>query len=636
MLRKIFKKHRVEIDPEEILLDKETAAKLEIPIKKEGIFIIFVIAIMILILFLTRAFWLQIWQGDYYAMKASKNSVRFYYNQAPRGIIYDRNGEILTTNEPNFTLMVIPADLPKGDALNLWIKKVTKLLKKNEPEISDFISGLDKSSTQPVSFDPPLNQAFLVEIEANLPEVPALFINKETRRQYKDGIYFSQFLGYTGKISSEELKTRTNYLSTDFIGRSGLEAEYEEDLRGQPNKIAILVDSDNKILNTVIAKESRSGNNLTISIDSDLQKLLTDVLKNKIAETNSSGAAAVVLDARSGEILALVSLPSFDNNVFTNNLSGKNYQTIIKNQNWSEFNRAIGGIYPSGSTIKPFIAAAALEENIISPETKIDDTLGYIQIPNQYNPDIIYTYRDWKAHGWVDLRKAIAWSANVYFYQIGGGYKNIQGLGIERIKKYLNIFGFGSLLGIDLPGESEGLTPDPIWKKTNKNEDWYTGDTYNVSIGQGDVLVTPLQMAAAIAAIANDGTLWQPKIVSKITDSDGKIVKEFKPKIIRDNIMDKNNLQIVREGMREAVTEGSAYFLKDLPIKVAGKTGTAQVTNTFKKTNAWFTGFAPYDNPSITLAIVIEGAGEGSTAAVPVAKEVFQWYYNKNYDKLNK
>ncbi len=407
-------------------------------------------------------------------------------------------------------------------------------------------------------------------------------------------------------------------------------------MRGQPNKIAILVDSDNKILNTVIAKESRSGNNLTISIDSDLQKLLTDVLKNKITETNSSGAAAVVLDTRSGEILALVSLPSFDNNVFTNNLSGKNYQTIIKNQNWSEFNRAIGGIYPSGSTIKPFIAAAALEENIISPETKIDDTLGYIQIPNQYNPDIIYTYRDWKAHGWVDLRKAIAWSANVYFYQIGGGYKNIQGLGIERIKKYLNIFGFGSLLGIDLPGESEGLTPDPIWKKTNKNEDWYTGDTYNVSIGQGDVLVTPLQMAAAIAAIANDGTLWQPKIVSKITDSDGKIVKEFKPKIIRDNIMDKNNLQIVREGMREAVTEGSAYFLKDLPIKVAGKTGTAQVTNTFKKTNAWFTGFAPYDNPSITLAIVIEGAGEGSTAAVPVAKEVFQWYYNKNYDKLNK
>ena len=322
-------------------------------------------------------------------------------------------------------------------------------------------------------------------------------------------------------------------------------------------------------------------------------------------------------------------MPSFDFNSQT-------YGEIIKDKNKPLFNRAIGGFYPAGSTIKPFVASAALAENIIDPNFKIDDTLGYIKIENQYDPNIVYTYRDWKAHGFVDMRRAIAVSANVYFYIIGGGYKNIKGLGIDRIKKYLNIFGFGSDLGIDLPGESSGLIPDPAWKKSVKNEGWFTGDTYNVSIGQGDTIITPLQLASAIGAVANGGTLWKPKLVLKITDHRNNSIREFKPESIRANIVDESKLKVVREGLRKAVTEGSAYLLNDLPIKVAGKTGTAQITNTFRKTNAWFTGFAPYDNPEIALAIIVEGAGEGSTAAVPVAKEVFYWYYNKNYDKMIK
>ncbi|MEK7134832.1 MAG: penicillin-binding transpeptidase domain-containing protein, partial [Patescibacteria group bacterium] len=367
-----------------------------------------------------------------------------------------------------------------------------------------------------------------------------------------------------------------------------------------------------------------------------LQKLLTDALTEKMADTGSSAAAAVVINPKSGEILSLVSLPSFDNNLFNGNLSDKTYSILAGDKRRPFFNRAISGAYASGSTIKPFMAAAALNENIISPDYQVDDTLGYITIPNQYNPDISYIYHDWKAHGFVDMRQAIAVSANVYFYVIGGGYKNIKGLGIDRIGKYFKLFGFGSPLGIDLLGETGGLVPSPEWKKSVKKESWFTGDTYNVSIGQGDVLITPLQLAAAISAIANDGILYKPKIVSKITDTGGNTIEEFKPEIIRSVNIDKEKLQIVREGMRNAVTEGSVYFLNDLPIKVAGKTGTAQVTNTFRKTNAWFTGFAPYDNPEIALAIVIEGAGEGSTAAVPVAKEVFEWYYNQTYDKINK
>ena len=277
-------------------------------------------------------------------------------------------------------------------------------------------------------------------------------------------------------------------------------------------------------------------------------------------------------------------------------------------------------------------------EKTIDPSYKVDDTLGYISIPNEYNPEVTYIYRDWQPHGFVDMRRALAVSANVYFYTIGGGYKNIKGLGINKIEKYLKLFGFGASLGIDLPGETGGLVPNPDWKMKTRQENWFTGDTYNVSIGQGDIKVTPLQLAAAMAAVANGGTLWQPKLVSKITDSDNNTVKEFEPQAVKTSLIGQENLQIVREGLRQAVTEadGSAYFLKDLPIKVAGKTGTAQVYSDFSKINALFTGFAPYDDPQIALAIIIEGSGRGITSALPAAKDVFEWYYNKNYDKLEK
>ncbi len=625
-----LKKNKSEIEPEEILLDRKLAIKLETPLGNNGFLIIFAISILILGLFWGRVFWLQIKNGDYYASRSNKNNIRFYYGRSPRGIIYDINNKIITSNIPDFNLLIIPAYLPKqSDELNEWVNQLAKILKKDNSEIEDFIKNLNKNSTEPVFFVSYLDRETLISLETNLTALSAIFINEETRRDYGDGGYFSHIAGYIGKVSSDDIKADSYYGMLDFIGKDGLEAQYEKELRGDHGKIAVLVNSENTILKTLIAKEAVPGNNLILSIDGDLQKLLTNALNDKIIQTNSTGAAAVILNVKSGEIISLVSLPNF-------NLSVKTYGEIIKNKNKPFFNRAISGTYPAGSTIKPFVASAALAENIIDPNSKIDDTLGYIKIENQYDPNIVYTYRDWKAHGFVDMRRAIAVSANVYFYIVGGGYKNFKGLGIDLIKKYLNTFGFGSDLGIDLPGEAPGLIPDPLWKKSAKNEGWFTGDTYNVSIGQGDVLVTPLQMASAVAAIANNGTLWKPKIVSRITGPDGQIIKEFGPEIIRNNFIDTGNIQVIREGMRGAVTEGSAYLLNDLAIKVAGKTGTAQVTNTFRKTNAWFAGFAPYDNPEIALAIIVEGAGEGSTAAVPVAKEVFEWYYNRNYDKIDK
>ena len=633
---KLFKKiSKLEIEPEEILLDKDSSGKLEIPIKKNGILVTFTIAILILLMFWGRVFWLQVWRGNYYAERSAKNNIRIYQIRPPRGIVYDRDGKTLAENISNFNLLTVPADLQKNqDDLAKWSEKLSKILKKENSELLGFIKTLDKNSTGPVLLAENLERNILITLETQLPNLSGVFINKETERIYIDSSYFSHLLGYLGKTSANDIKDKSGYSLLDFIGKDGIELQYENELRGKSGKIAVAVDSDNTVLNTIIAEEPQTGNNLTLNIDYDLQKVLTNALKNKMVETNSFGAAAVMIDVNTGGIISLVSLPNFNNDAFNRGIGQSEYQNIVNNKTKPLFNRAIGGTYPSGSTIKPFIASAALAENIIDPNYKIDDTLGYIAVPNQYNPDIIYTYRDWRAHGFVDMERAIAVSANVYFYEIGGGYKNIKGLGIERIKKYLNLFGFGKTANIDLPGEASGLIPDPEWKKKVKNEPWVTGDTYNVSIGQGDVLVTPLQMAAGIAAIANGGSLWKPQILKKIINDAGETLKIMEPELIRNNLIENEKLKIIREGMRRAVTEGSVWFLNDLPFKVAGKTGTAQVTNTFKKTNAWFTGFAPYDSPEIAMAIVIEGAGEGSTAAVPVAKEVFNWYYNNNYDKI--
>lgn len=623
-----FKKSESEIEPEEILLDRKLAIKLETPIKNNGFLFFFIAAVFILFLLWGRSFWLQIWQGDYYAGRASRNNVRLYSSDAPRGIIYDRNNKNLLDNVADFSLFIIPADIPKGKDTGSWTKKVSETLNKNENEILSFIKTLNTESTEPVLFVRDVAKDDLIAAEKKLSEIPGIFISQEIKRDYFESYYFSHLLGFLGKVSGDDIRSDSFYTSLDSIGKAGLEAKYEKKLRGTPGKIAVVVDSSNKVLNILTAKEPEAGNNLVLNIDKDLQKILTDSLIRKMADTGSPAVAAVVMNPKSGEVLSLVSLPSFDNNIFNSDLSGKAYNALSNDKTRPFFNRALSGAYASGSTIKPFMAIAALNENIISPEYKIDDTLGYITIPNQYDPDIMYIFRDWKAHGFVDMRRAIAVSANVYFYVIGGGYKNIKGLGIDRIDKYLRLFGFGSPLGIDLPGETSGLVPSPSWKKSVKNEGWFTGDTYNVSIGQGDVLVTPLQLATAISAIANNGTLYKPRVVSKITDSYGNVLEEFVPEIIRTIDINGEDFKVIKEGMREAVTDGSAYLLKDLTVEVAGKTGTAQVTNTFRKTNAWFTGFAPYENPEIALAIVIEGAGEGSAAAVPVAKEVFEWYYN--------
>ena len=619
---KVKRKFSEDIEPEEILMDsrrlKESPEgereKLEKPIKESILKIFLISIIVILAILLTKSFHLQIIKGDYWQGLADENRIRSYPIRPLRGIIYDKNKIPLAINVPNLDLVVIPADLVKNKDFSIIVERLAQSLEKTKQDIE---SKIRENSELPypiiIEEDIPTEKAFLLESEFS--DVPEISIKKDSRRQYNDGFIFSHVLGYMAKADKEEVKQK-NYFIDDYVGRDGIESIYEDLLKGLYGEELVETDNLGKKQKTLAIKEPVIGKDITLSIDADLQKEIYNALKTRLNTLYTSKAAAIAINPQNGKVLSLVSFPSFDNNEFAKGLTPELFEKILENKNEPLFNRAIMGLYPPGSTIKPLLASAVLQEKIISPNKQINCP-GYISVIDKYNPNVVWTYNDWKAHGPTDMIKAIAESCDVYFYTVGGGYGEIEGLGIENIEKYLKLFGWGQGLGIDLPGEKTGFIPNPKWKKEIRNEDWYTGDTYNCSIGQGDITVTPLELTMAIAAIANGGKVFQPQLLN-----------DKKPEIINQNFIKPEFLEIVRKGMREATISGSARILVDLPIKTAGKTGTAQVSKT-KTPHSWFTVFAPYENPQIVLTILIENGGEGSSTAVPIAKEILNWYFNR-------
>jgi len=362
---------------------------------------------------------------------------------------------------------------------------------------------------------------------------------------------------------------------------------------------------------------------LVLSIDSDLQKKSEEILSANLKKLNLTKGAVIISDPNNGEILSLVSLPTFDNRLFAEGISADDYKKLIEDKDNPMFNRAISGEYPSGSTVKMIFAAAALQEKVITENTTILSN-GGLKVAQWFFPD-------WKAggHGLTSVRKAIAESVNTFFYYIGGGYQDFVGLGIERLVKYLNLFGLGNTLGIDLPNEATGFVPSQEWKEKVKGEKWYIGDTYNLSIGQGDLLVTPLQVNEWTAYFAAGGKEYQPHVVKEILDSNDKTIKTITESPLRDTLIDSYNVEIVRQGMRQTVTSGSAKRLLDLPVDSAAKTGTAQ-WNTTKDPHAWFTAFAPYKNPQIVITVLVEEGKEGSSVALTVAHDIMAYYFQNH------
>ncbi len=574
------------------------------------------------ILFVRTAY-LQVIEGQEHRIAAEENRIRIQEIKAPRGLIYDTHGNVLARNIPNFVLEFTPADLPNDETgRTVMINRIASILSNEPSEIQTILDDASPYSYQSTVIKDHIsyNQATLLEIEIS--NLPGIQLKRNSFREYTNGYIFSHTLGYMGKITDRELKENQEYSLDDYIGKSGIELGYDSRLRGISGKKEIEVDTLGKESKIISELKSIPGDNITLSIDSGLQEVLHNATTAAIAPNSVTGAVAIALDPRDGSILALVSNPSFDSNAITLGLSTDEYQTLISNPDNPLFNRAISGEYPSGSTIKPLIALAGLEEKIISPSTTFN-SVGGIKIGQWYFPD-------WKAggHGITDVRKAIAESVNTFFYMVGGGDNDtLTGLGVDRIKNYLELFGLNQTLGIDIPGEAEGFLPSKDWKEAEKGERWYIGDTYHLSIGQGDLLVTPLQVASYTAAIANGGTLYRPHLVESFSDPHGTIIEEITPEILRTDIISSSNITVVKEGLRRTVVSGSAVALANMPVEIAGKTGTAQFGNE-NKTHAWFTSFAPYDDPQIVITVLVEQGGEGHTAALPIAKKGLEYWAN--------
>ncbi|MBU2566965.1 penicillin-binding protein 2 [Patescibacteria group bacterium] len=575
----------------------------------------FWIAMFISIIFigvlLGRAFWMQGISYDKYAALSDRNRLRYEVISPSRGMIKDREGIILADNVSTFDLSVVPIDLPQdAEARNEALGRVARQTGTPISEISSIVdSSIELDQSMILVRDLPYDQA--VALKVDLSDYPAFKIESGDKRRYvfsADVSTLSHILGYTGKISPDELLKNQviDYRQTDLIGKVGVEKSYEEFLRGVPGERVIEVDAYGHEKRIIHETQAINGSELILTIDGELQKKTEIALKRGLEMAEAKHGVAIVMDPRDGAVLAIASWPAYDNNIFAGKVSSTIYASLVNDEDKPFLARAWAGLYPSGSTIKPVYAVAALSEGVITAKTSIVST-GGIYSGSHFFPD-------WLAggHGVTNVRKAIAMSVNTFFYYICGGKDSFVGMGVLKMGEWLRRFGFGSVTGLDIPGESDGFVPTPEWKEERKNEKWYVGDTYNLSIGQGDLLVTPLQIALSTAEIANGGHKVTPHVFynSSSTVSD-------------DAIADNGYVETVRLGMRDTVTVGSGRALANLPVNVAGKTGTAQWSSE-KPNHAWFTGFAPFDDPEVVVTVLLEQGDEGSRTAVPVVKEILQ------------
>jgi len=582
-----------------------------------------IVAIVLLAIIAVRSVYLQASQGIF-RKQVEENWLRLRTEYAPRGVIFDRNGKQLVQNIASTDLVVYPVQLP-GD-----IESEIKVLREIFPDVpagafQEIINSSDRISPRPVPLLSNITHEQMLGVLARLSDLPGIGVENLATREYMEGNQFAHILGFMGKVSKEDLKKNPKYMLTEYIGKSGLEKKYETFLRGEHGAKREEVDSVGRVKNDLGTIPAKPGINLKLNIDAGLQKKLYESLQEQLNNAKVTKGAAVAIDPRTGGVLALVSIPSFDNTQLTQGMTSKEAENLFTDKDQPLLDRAIQGEYPPGSTFKLAVAIAGLEEKIITPDTTVNST-GGIRVGSWFFPD-------WKAggHGVTNLFKAISESVNTYFYMVGGGMDGKSGLGIEKISEWAKKLGFGSATGIDIPGESTGFLPSPDWKIKTKKEPWYIGDTYHAAIGQGDVLVTPIQLASLTATIANGGKIYEPHLLKELSNNDGSLLEEIKPK--EQGKIDANIANLMRQAMRETVVSGSGRALADMPIAVAGKTGTAQTTSGLDNTHAWFTSFAPYDNPEIALTILLEKGGGGDKFAVPVVKDVFGWYFGGRPDK---
>ncbi|MBI5370220.1 penicillin-binding protein 2 [Candidatus Uhrbacteria bacterium] len=573
-----------------------------------------------LLLFLGRSVELQLFEGNHYRALAQANRYRVTRVLPQRGLIYDREGAILAQNIPSFVLTMTIADLPRTLSERRKEFAIISDLAGLQPTDLDLLLTSYASSPYdaiPVKRNIPFERAMHLSIETK--HLPGFALEAGTLRSYPSNISsLSHILGYIGKISPDELENLKGqgYRPIDTIGKIGVEQTAEQTLRGTPGEMVAEVDAQGRETSVVSKTDPVAGIDIHLTIDAPFQQFIEQQLQDVFHRTQTSRGSVVALNPKTGEIFALVSLPAFDNNAFSAGIDEESLNALIQDKNQPLFFRAIAGGFPSGSIFKPFVAYAALAEQVVTKHTSFLST-GGLRINDWFFPD-------WKAggHGVTDIYKAISESVNTYFYIVGGGFDQFNGLGVKRITDYASLFGFGKPTGVDLPGEASGFLPSKEWKEQTKDERWYVGDTYHLAIGQGDFLTTPLQMARATGIIANKGVVVTPHVVKGV-----QFVGEPIPNL------DPSALNIVRQAMRLTVTQGSGRALSSLPFSVAGKTGTAQAPGS-ERFHSWFTGFAPFDDPEIVVAVLVEEGGESTAAAVPIARNILSWWMSRSDDLL--
>lgn len=618
---------REQIEPEEIFFDNSKikefeggevdAGKFERPIVHYTFTIFGMLQIAVLFFVGSLTAFIILNRGADYIAQAKYNSSRTTPIFPARGIIYSSDNRILAQNDIYFDVIVNVSQLDLSDfeLRDLSSDIGTALSVEEEVIYRKFLEMKEQRFSEAPLFKG-ISREELKKLEQYIISAPFFEIRQINRRNYPFGSIFAHIVGYTGEASSIELSSRRSVFG-QRVGKAGIEAFYDADLRGETGFFIRKVNAIGHIFSQELQQAPQAGKDIVLNVNAELQQKVTEILSAHAKNLQVDIAVAILLDPQNGRIISLVGIPSFDTNIFEQGVEQDIFENLISDRRKPLFNRAISGEYPSGSIIKPIIAAAALEEKLVTPDFLVYSG-GAIHVPSVYDKDVIYEFKDWKQHGWTDMRKAIADSVNIYFYTIGGGYDKQEGLGIRKIEKYLREFGWGEILGVDLPSEKNGFIPSPKWKKEQKGENWYIGDTYLASIGQGDILVTPLQVAAATAVFANKGKLFTPRIVSNINGV------AIEPKILNQDFISKDHLDVVREGMRRAVTSGSSQFLRDLPYMVAGKTGTAQTGR--GRNHAWFTGFAPFEDPAIVITVLLD-EGKNSNYAVRAAKDILEAYF---------
>ena len=581
------------------------------------------LSVLVIAVLIGRAGYLQIYDGEHYARLAEGNRIRIIPTMAPRGTFFDRNGELLVQNRPGFAVSIMPV-MTKIDPV--VISRLSELLKVPVEEINKKIES--HTGFDPIRIKADVTPDIVTIIEEQKNNYPGVIIEVQPIRDYMNKEEAAHTYGYVSEINDVELekKKAEGYKSGDIIGKFGLEKIYDKELRGENGGQQVEVDVTGKPVQIIGNKPPIPGDDLYLTIDKHLQTAAEKAVDEQLKLIHANAAAVVAMNPQTGEILAMVSRPAFDPNLFAHGISSKDWNKLNNNPYHPMDNKAITGEYPPGSTFKIITGTAALTEGVVTPSELIMDSGHHWIIPKGN--------AEGEALGLINFQQAMAHSDNVYFYEMGNR------LGIDRLEKYARMFGLGKTTGIDLPYESDGLVANRRYKEKNfEDGDWYLSETFDAAIGQGFNLVTPLQAAMVMGEIAADGKRYRPHLVKRIVAPDGSTVKEFQPELLSTLDVRADVISLVQAGLHDVTKYGTAAgIFRGFPIEIAGKTGTAE--NSHGRDHGWFVAYGPFANPDIVVAVIVEQGGFGSQSAVPIGRKVLEAWFGldkpEQADKPNK